>query len=121
YLDKLPAAFSEVSELQTAKLIRQGKIDEAIRILEIAFSRGVTAGSVLRGSLGCAYARAGRSEEAEKLAAASSFNPLNQARIFACLGDKDRTFEALDRASAAGPFRIGRTLINPEYALLGGD
>jgi hypothetical protein len=41
------------------------------------------------------YARAGRREEAEKLAADRSLSPFNQARTFACLGDKDRTFEAL--------------------------
>ena len=75
----------------------------------------------LRGALGCAYARAGRREEAEKLAAESAFNPFNQARIFACLGDKDRTFEALDRAAAAGPVRIGWALTSPELALLRGD
>ena len=40
----------------------------------------------------------------------ASFNPFNQAQIFACLGDKDRTFEALDRAAAAGPFRMGWVL-----------
>ena len=35
----------------------------------------------------------GRREEAEQLAAASSFNPFNQAQIFACLGDKDRAMK----------------------------
>ena len=48
--------------------------------------------------LGNAYARAGRREEAEKLAAAVSSNPFQQALIFAGLGDKDRTLEALDQA-----------------------
>jgi len=37
------------------------------------------------------------------------------------LGDKDRTLQALDRAIAAGPFRIGRALNEPEYALVRGD
>ena len=45
-----------------------------------------------------------------KLAAASSVNPLSQAQIFASLGDKDRTLEALDRAAAAGPIRRGGCL-----------
>jgi len=124
YSDKVPAGYSPDSmgsELQTGKLLRQGKSDEAIRILEAAFSRGVPARSALRASLGCAYAQAGRREEAEKLAAASSLNPFIPAQIFACLGDKDRTFEALDRAAAAGPFRMGRALNEQEFALLRGD
>ena len=100
----------------------QGRTHEAIQILETAFNRGVKPGSEVWGDLGYAYARAGRREEAEKLAAATpSRNPFNQALIFAGLGDKDRTFEALDRAAAAGPVRIGRALTSPELALLRGD
>ncbi|MEO8594083.1 MAG: tetratricopeptide repeat protein [Candidatus Solibacter sp.] len=99
----------------------QGRIGEVVRLLEPAFQRGVHKGDSIRGVLGCAYARAGRREEAEQVAAASSFNPLNQAPIYACLGDKDRAFEALDRAIPAGPFRIGREFTNPELALLRGD
>jgi hypothetical protein len=75
----------------------------------------------VRGLLGCTYARAGRRRDAEELAAASSFNPFNQVQIFACLGDKDRTLEALDRAAAAGPVRMSWVLTSPEYALLRGD
>ena len=41
--------------------------------------------------------------------------------IYAGLGDKDRTFAALDLASVSGPFRIGRALNYPEFALLKGD
>ena len=73
------------------------------------------------GFLGRAYARAGRRDEAEKLAAAVSSNPFQQAVIFGGLGDKDRTLEALDRMAVVGPFRIGRILTWPELALLRGD
>ena len=73
------------------------------------------------GILGCAYARAGRREEAEKLAADRSLNSFNQAQIFACLGDKDRAFEALDRAAGAGPVRMGRLLRFQGYSQLRGD
>ena len=118
---KLPADFEFKSYCLGRARLGQGRIDEAIQVLETAFHRGVSRGDPVRGPLGCAYARVGRREEAEELAAASSFNPLNQADIFACLGDKDRTFEALDRAVAAGAYRIGRELNNPEYALLRGD
>jgi tetratricopeptide (TPR) repeat protein len=99
----------------------QGKIGEAIQIFEASFNRGLSAGAEVRGYLGYAYARAGRREEAENLAAASPQNPFNQAVIFAGLGDKDRALEALDRAVAAGPFRMGRELTFPELALLRGD
>jgi hypothetical protein len=44
-----------------------------------------------------------------------------QALIFAALGDKDRAFEALDRAIPSGPTRIGRDLTWPEFASLRGD
>jgi len=102
--------------------IGQGRIGEAIQILATDFNRGVSEGSPVRGYLGFAYARAGRREEAEKFAAAtSSLNPFNRALIFAGLGDKDRTLEALDRATTAGPFRIGRALSYPELALIRGD
>jgi TolB-like protein len=102
--------------------IGQGRIGEAIQILATDINRGVSEGSPVWGYLGYAYARAGRREEAEKFAAAtSSLNPFNRALIFAGLGDKDRTLEALDRATTAGPFRIGRALSYPELALIRGD
>jgi hypothetical protein len=85
-------------------------------------NRGVPAGNEIRGYLGFAYSRAGRREEAEKLETATSpLNPFNHALIFAGLGDKERTLEALERAAAGGPFRIGRALYFPELSLLRGD
>ena len=88
----------------------QGRIDEAIQIL-----------STDPRYLGYAYGRAGRREEAEKLAAAVAPNAFSQALIYAGLGDKDRTLEALDRVSGLGAVRIGRALNSPEFALLRGD
>jgi hypothetical protein len=102
--------------------IGQGRIDDAIQILETALNRGVSPGSQVRGELGYAYARAGRRDQAEQFAAVTpSINPFNKALIYAGLGDKDRTFAALDVAVASGPFRIGRALTYPEFALLKGD
>jgi TolB-like protein/Flp pilus assembly protein TadD len=118
---KLPATGLGRSDCLGRTRLGQGRIGEAIQILEPSFNPGVTAGAEVRGYLGYAYARAGRREEAEKLAAESPFNPFNQAVIYAGLGDKDRTLAALDRAAAAGPFRIGRALTFPEFALLRGD
>ena len=116
---KLPANFPFKTLLLGRARLGQGRTNEAIRILEESFNQGVSAGSEIWGELGYAYARAGRREDAEKLAtSAPSQNPFNRAQIFAGLGDKDRTFEALNLAAASGPFRIGRALTSPEFALL---
>lgn len=104
YCNKLPENYWAKGGCLAGVRLRQGRIDEAIQILEPAFNRGLSANDSLRGYLGCSYALSGRREEAEKLAAASAINPFIPARIFACLGDRNRTFEALDRAAAAGPF-----------------
>ena len=72
----------------------QGKIDEAIQIL-----------STVKNSryLGYAYGRAGRREEAEKLAVAAAPNAFFQSLIYAGLGDKDRTLDALYRVTNSVP------------------
>ncbi len=97
----------------------QRKIDDAIHLL--------TSGSDLlehpeaRGFLGYYYARAARRREAATMAAVSDY-PNEQALIFAGLGDKDRTFEALDRMAAVGAQRVGIHLNHPELAsVLRGD
>ena len=71
--------------------------------------------------LGYAYGRAGRREEAEKIAADVSPNAASQALIYAGLGDKDRTLEALERVIPLGALRIGRALNSPEFAFLRDD
>ena len=53
--------------------------------------------------------------------AATLVSPLQQAVIFAGLGDKERTLEALDRMAVVGPVRMGSILSLPELALLRGD
>ena len=111
HCQKLPTDYPQKSECLGRALLGQGRIDEAIQVLATADSRGY---------LGYAYARAGRREEAEELAAAPG-NNFNEALIFAGLGDKDRTLEALDRMTQLGPFRVGRMLTFPELALLRGD
>ena len=47
--------------------------------------------------------------------------PIKQAGIFTALGDKDRAFEALERAIPLGPVRLGRDLTYAEFAPLRGD
>ena len=91
--------------------IGQGRIGEAIQILAAAPNTRY---------LGYAYGRAGQRSEAEKLASLSP-GALQQVLIYAGLGDKDRTFAALDRMTELGPVRVGRTLTFPELMLLRGD
>jgi TolB-like protein/Tfp pilus assembly protein PilF len=120
--EKLPADYAFKSHCLGRARLGQGRFGEAIQIFETALNRGFPPADEMRGELGYCYGRAGRRQDAEKLAAAtSSRTPFNQALIFAGLGDKDRTLEALDRAAAAGPFRIGRALTWPEMSLLRGD
>jgi tetratricopeptide (TPR) repeat protein len=122
FCERLPEDFSFKSECLGRARIGQGRIDEAIQVLATALKEGVSEGDGVRGTLGYAYAKGGRNDEAEKLAAATTWlNPFNKALIFAGLGDKDRTLEALDRATTSGPFRIGRILAWPELSLLRGD
>lgn len=97
-----PRATAATECLGRARL-GQERIDEAIQILR-------TGGNPRY--LGYAYGQAGRREEAEELAAAVAPNAFSQALIFAGLGDKDRTLEALDRVAGLGAVRIGRAL-NP--------
>ena len=103
---ELPENGLDRSECLGRARLGQGRISEAVQLLTSAVDRGVPAGHPIRGYLGYAYGRAGRREEAEKLAAAVSANPFQQALTFAGLGDKDRTLEALERMAPLGPVRL---------------
>ena len=100
------------SECLARARLAQGRNDEAIHILASAGNERY---------LGYAYGRAGRRDEAEKLAAAVSPNAFSRALIFSGLGDKGGTIEALERMAPLGAARIGRALNSPEFALLRGD
>jgi len=65
--------------------------------------------------------RAGRTEEARKLLAQLAPNPFNEALVYAGLGDKQRTIEALERMAVLGPVRVGRELAFPEFAAVRDD
>ena len=122
--EKLPADFWAKSACVGRARLGQGRTGEATQVLTTAVNRGISASpqeAQVLGFLGYAYGRAGRREEAEKLAAAIPLDPIGQARIFAGLGDKDRAIEALDRSTVLGPFRLGSALTSPELALLRGD
>ena len=119
HCEKLPADFWAKSGCLGRARFWQGRTGEAIQILEAAFNRSDDAGSPIPGYLGYAYALTGRREEAKKLVV--DLSPIRQAPIFAGLGDKERTLEALDRSAQLGPFRIGSVLTYPELALIRGD
>jgi hypothetical protein len=74
-----------------------------------------------RGYLGYAYARAGDTGEARKLLGKLAPNPFNEALVYAGLGDKQRTIEALERMAILGPVRVGRELGFPEFAFVRDD
>jgi tetratricopeptide (TPR) repeat protein len=71
--------------------------------------------------LGYLYAITGRRDEAEALA--REFPPARQFWIYAGLGDKDRTFDALERALTINPgsWRVATWMIRPEMKFLRGD
>jgi tetratricopeptide (TPR) repeat protein len=115
HCEQLPADYSNKSECLGRARLGQRRIEEAVQIFVKAGNRGN------RGYLGYAYARAGRREDAEKVAAAIAPNPFNQALVFAGLADRDRTLDALERMAALGPVRIGRALTFPEFAFVRGD
>jgi TolB-like protein/Flp pilus assembly protein TadD len=106
----------------TRILLLQGKAKEAVPILEAQLKQPPNGRSMIRitGDLGYAYALAGRREEAEKIQVTHPW-PIWQAEILVALGDKDRAFEALERAIPLGPVRVGRDLTFPELAPLRGD
>ena len=71
-----------------------------------------------------AYVALGMRAEAEALAAehVDDAPPSTLAMIYTALGDKDRAFEALDRAAFVEPQRLPLLLVYPEIAvLLSGD
>jgi tetratricopeptide (TPR) repeat protein len=116
--DKLPPTDSFKDECVPGALVRQGKADEVIQNYG---ARPANPASI-ETALACAYARTGRHEEAEKAAALSGRS--GKPSAFACIGDKDRVFEALDRAAEFGPIRIGWFLLRVDRehpGLLRGD
>jgi Flp pilus assembly protein TadD len=101
------------------KLQRQGKNDEAVRILEAVWNGHLMEPGAH--ALGIAYAKAGRLQDAERIAVILP-RLASRTQVFAALEDKDRTFEMLDQMTPMGPARIGRDfLISPNFAFVRGD
>jgi TolB-like protein len=101
--EKLPPSAAQRDEFILGARVRQGRAGEVIQIYERDPAKRRSGYA-----LGCAYAHAGRREEAEKVFTATK--DISHALILACLGDKDRVFESLDRDAVVGPIRMGVVL-----------
>jgi TolB-like protein/Flp pilus assembly protein TadD len=115
HCEKLSADYQQKAECLGRARLGQGRIEEALQVLAPLRYRGNG------GYLGYAYARAGHRTEAEKTAAEIAPNPFNEALVYAGLGDRKRTLDALDRMTKLGPLRIGRALTFPEFAFVRDD
>jgi tetratricopeptide (TPR) repeat protein len=115
---KQPADEQEKSGCLARVLSRHGKFDEALRIEEATWRDRLSEPGA--SSLGVAYAKADRRQDAERVAAVVP-RPLAQAAILAALGDKERTIDALERMAPLGPIRVGRTLLSHTFAFVRGD
>ena len=97
----------------------QGRIVDGIATLRAAAQDHFNPQTL--GFLGYALARAGQREEARQMVADPK-GPHEEALIYAGLGDRDRTIDALERMAMRGPQRIGQYLYSPELStLLAGD
>jgi tetratricopeptide (TPR) repeat protein len=96
--------------LLTARLY-QGRADEVVAAVRPGIERSL---------VGCAYALAGKRQDAERVAAEIP-DPIGQARVFAILGDEERAIQALEQGIPQGPGRMGRAIENPEFAALRAD
>ena len=120
YCERLPTEMVSAGECVGRARLAQGRTADAIQTLTSSVTNNW-------GYLAYAYAKAGRREKAETLAAAAPMRypnrpgPFQYALVFAGFGDKDRTIEQLQRMAGVGPVRMGFTLNSPEFAFLGGD
>ena len=73
------------------------------------------------GYRGYLYARLGRRDEAEALAANNPKAPLRQMAVYAGLGDRDRAFEAFARAVQLNFLRAAAEVRRPEMAIIRHD
>jgi TolB-like protein len=105
------AKSSDMAECQGRVFLADGRIDDAIKLLASAPNTRY---------LGYAYGRAGRRREVEELAVVSP-GALQQVLIYAGLGDRDGTINALQRIFELGPVRVGLTLSLPELSFIRED
>jgi TolB-like protein/Flp pilus assembly protein TadD len=116
---KLPSDVSLRAQCLGRARLGQGRIEDGIATLRVAAEDHFNPQTL--GFLGYALARAGQREEAQRMVADPK-GPNEEALIYAGLGDKDRTIDALERMAARGAQRAGQYLYSPELSsLLAGD
>ena len=116
---KMPADVNLRSQCLGRAWLGQGRIAEGITTLRSAAEEHFNPQTL--GYLGYALARAGQREEAERMVGDAK-GPNEEALIYAGLGDKARTIDALERMATRGPQRAGQYLYSPEVSsLLAGD
>jgi TolB-like protein len=116
---KLPSDVSLRAQCLGRARLGQGRIAEGIATLRAAAEKHFNPQTL--GFLGYALARAGQREEAERMVADPKA-PNEEALIYAGLGDKERTIDALERMAERGAQRAGQYLHSPELSsLLAGD
>jgi TolB-like protein len=97
----------------------EGRISDGIATLRAAAEAHFNPQTL--GFLGYALARAGYRDEAQQMVADPK-GPNEEALIYAGLGDKGRTIDAVERMAARGAQRAGQYLYSPEISsLLAGD
>ncbi len=109
--------FPFANQMLARALNHSGNPEEAVAVLQKSPGQGWDRW------MASAYVKTGRDADMDRLIAAhTNEHPYRQALIYAALGDKDRTFQALDRAvgRVAAP-RLATLLVYPEMALLRGD
>jgi TolB-like protein/DNA-binding winged helix-turn-helix (wHTH) protein/cytochrome c-type biogenesis protein CcmH/NrfG len=104
-------------QLFARALMQKRRLNEATAI----FEKQDQAETGSPGFLGYAYAMMGRRAEAEKIAGKYPEWPWVHVLVYAGLGDKDRTFQALRKMAAIHDPRVGAYLTYPELAQLRGD
>ena len=104
-------------------LMYAGRLEESLPLLEKSDGRNLGRFRPLQRPpyLAYLYVLTGRRADAETLLADSQRSTSGLAIIYAALGDKDRTFEALEQVAAVRPHHVAQLLKNPEMAVLRGD
>ena len=116
---KLPSDVSLRAQCLGRARLGQGRIADGIATLRAAAEEHFNPQTL--GFLGYALARAGRRQEAQRMVADPK-GPNEEALIYAGLGDKDRTIDALERMASRGAQRAGQYPYSPELSsLLAGD
>ena len=112
---KDPTVFGVKRPLAVA-LMHLGRHEEAIAVFKsnpaVTWERWITR----------AYHRLGLREDVERLVNENkNDHPYRQALVYAGIGDKERTFEALDRAVDLVPARTALLLVEPQLEFLRND